>query len=173
MARIPADRQILDDDGAAHNYAIVAHPAVDGLKLAAELFGLAGPTIGKALDILKSAAVKAAKGHSVSGPQPAGEAARGVMEELLGTDIDLKGMIAEISQAIACSDLSGLAQKLLRYTTRDKVALDSPMAINLAYGANYGELAEALAYAIEANGFARFFVRLAARAGSAAGLTLG
>ena len=148
MARAPITKQIPDDDGDSHEYVFVAHPAVEGLRLAQQLFSLAGPSLGKLLD--------GAKGK-------AGHEGAGAGIGLLDLDLDFGELVRELATSVATSDVPRLAQDLLKYTTRGKMPLNSEMAFNLAYGANYGELIAALAAAVEANRFMGFFKRAVAQ----------
>ena len=146
MAKAAQTRSIVDDDGAAHEYVITCHPAVEGLRLASALFGLAGPAMGKLLDGLKGAPTSAA---------------------LLASDLDLGPLVRELAQSVVAADMAGLVRDLLRHSTRDGLLLSSEAALNNAFGGNYGEPAEAVAAVVEVNGFLRFFTRLAGQAGKA------
>jgi hypothetical protein len=142
VAKQPTARVIQDDDGTPHNYMIACHPAVDGLRLAQQLFALAGPSLGKLIEGLRGA---------------------GASSSLLDLDLDLGALLNEVSQAVASSDLPGLVSALLRHTVRDSQMLNNDAMINQAFGGNYGEIAEAVSAVVEVNGFHRFFLRLAAR----------
>lgn len=139
----PKKLSLLDDLGQSHAYLVLPHPAAEGLKLASRLFALVGSPFGKLLDSLTSGS-----------------------EE---TEIDFGGISGELAQAVLSADLPQLVRDLLRHTHRDGVDLAEPVMIDVAYSANYGELAEALAEVVEVNGFVRFFSRLAKRAGRGLG----
>lgn len=139
----PHKLTIDDDQGQPHNYLIGAHPASEGLRLASRLFALVGAPFGQLLDVLVSRGEEA--------------------------DVDLGGISSDLARALLEADMPALTRDLLRYTHRDGVDLGNAVLIDAAYQANYGELAEALAEVVEANGFARFFSRLAKRAGRGVG----
>ena len=139
----PKKLSLLDDLGQSHAYLVLPHPAAEGMKLASRLFALVGSPFGKLLDSLTSGS-----------------------EEV---EIDFGGISGELAQAVLSADLPQMVRDLLRHTHRDGVDLADPVMIDVAYSANYGELAEALAEVVEANGFVRFFSRLAKRAGRGMG----
>jgi hypothetical protein len=145
---VEAKKLSLDDDqGQPHSYLIGAHPASEGLRLASRLFALVGAPFGKLLDVLVSSGEEA--------------------------DVDLGGISSQLSRALLEADMPALVKDLLRYTHRDGVDLANGVMLDTIYQANYGELADALAEVVEVNGFARFFSRLAKRAGRGMGGLVG
>jgi len=139
----PKKLTIDDDAGQPHNYLIGAHPASEGLRLASRLFALVGAPFGQLLDVLVSR----------------GEDA----------EIDLGGISSQLAKALIEADMPALTRDLLRHTHRDGVDLGNATMIDVVFQGNYGELADALAEVVEVNGFARFFSRLAKRAGRGMG----
>lgn len=144
MSKVSSAREhvckINDDDGVPVDYALVPHRASEGLDLAKRLFVLAAPMLAQA------------QAASSVGDMDAGKVA-----EALGA-------------ALAASDVPAMVADLLKNTRRNGLGLDQPGAVDLVYAGNYGELADAVVWAINCNGFHRFFVRLAGQAG---GLGLG
>uniref|UniRef100_A0A6M3KS12 Putative tail protein n=2 Tax=viral metagenome TaxID=1070528 RepID=A0A6M3KS12_9ZZZZ len=134
---------IQNDDGVDVRYQAAQHPGTEGLRLAQRLFAVAGPALAPLLDTARRSGLDA--------------------------EIDLGGIVSALADAASSVDGPALVGDLLRYVVRDGVPLRNTGAIDVAYGANYGELAEALAWIVERNGFARFFSRLAARAGAKIG----
>jgi hypothetical protein len=149
----PPKRQINDDDGTAHAYVTLPFGASEGWRLAVALFALVSGAAGKLLDSLLGAAEGGAEINAA---------------KLLNADLDLGGAVRDLAGALLSMDGRGevLVKALLRNTTRDGAALDNPSNFDRVYQANYGELAEALAFVVEANGFVRFFGRLLTRSGA-------
>ena len=144
--RNPPRRTVLDDDGQPHEYTLTPFGSSEGWKLATELFALVGPPLGK---LLGGVIEKGAAG-------------------LLDANVDLGVVMGDLTHSLLGS--TPLVRSLLRNVTRDRQLLDNPAIFELAYQANYGELAEVLAWVIEVNGFVRFFTRLLTKAGGAANL---
>lgn len=141
MARESSIHTILDDDGNEHEYGIHPHAAGAGFKLATELFGLVGGSLGALLNTVMGA---------------------GSLKAVLATDlsaIDFGAAINDLAMSIASSDTPGLARRLLRHTVRDGKPLTKQAHFDAAFEANYGELAEALALSVEVNRFVGFFKR--------------
>lgn len=134
---------IANDNGEPVEYRVSPHRTSQGLQVAARLFALAGPSLGSALGKVNLADIR----------------------RLTDLDLDLGAVAGELARAVASEDLAGLASDLLRNVIRGGVPLDHPGAVDLAYAGNYGELAEALVWVIQINGFLRFFGRLSVRAG--------
>mgnify|MGYP001587946047 CR=1 FL=1 len=155
----PPRRQIQDDDGAVHEYAVLPFGASEGWRLAVALFALVSGAAGKLVDALLGATDG---GKDVS------------LGKLMAADLDLGGAIRDLAGALLSSDGRGevLIKQLLRNTTRDKASLDNIANFDRAFQANYVELAEALAFVVEVNGFVRFFGRLLTRSGQLAGKSL-
>jgi hypothetical protein len=143
MARDQQNRTILDDDGAPHAYVLTPHKPSDGLKIGPRLVALAGPALASLI------------GGFGSGPAN--------LTKLLEQDLDLGAMAKELSLAILREDVSDLAKKMLAGSLRDGMPLDNSAAFEVAYQANYGELAEALAAVVEVNRFVLFFSRIVGR----------
>lgn len=141
MSREPATRTIFDDDGAEHSYIGIPHPAQEGMKLALKLLGLIGPSLAMVL-------VDAFKGSKN-------------MEDVLNTDLDLKGAIGALCEKLALEATAQLLREMLRYVKRDGQDLKNDGIFGMAFQANYGELIEALKFAAEVNRFDRFFKRMA------------
>jgi len=139
----PKKMTLLDDLGQPHGYLIVPHPASEGLRLASRLFALIGAPFGRIVDAV------------VAGGEDA--------------EFNIGGASGELAQAVLSADLPQLVKDLLRHVSRDGVDLGNAVMIDVAYSANYGELAEALAEVVEVNGFVRFFSRLGKRAGKGLG----
>lgn len=137
MIREPWKTVLTSDDGEQVQYLATAHPAGEGLRLATRMFGVVGKPLSGLLEAAGSGGLDA--------------------------EVPLGKVVRELAEAIAAEDAPGLVRELLRYVVRGKDSLDRPGAIDLAYAANYGELADALAWVIERNGFIRFFSRLASR----------
>lgn len=131
----PPRRQILDDDGATHAYTLIPFSGSEGWQLAVRLFAIAGAPLGSLLS--------------------GGSAA----------SIDLGAAVRDLTSALLASDSASLVKLLLRNATRDGASLDNPANFDRAFQANFGELAEALVWTVEVNGFVRFFGRLLTAAG--------
>ena len=136
----PKKLSIESDNGSPQPYVIIPHPAGEGFRLATRLFAMAGPALGHLADVALS----------------------GKLDERL----DMAAIVSELASAAASADAPGLLRDLFRHTHRAGLDMGSTALFDSAYQANYGELAEAAIAIVEANGFARFFVRFARRAGA-------
>ncbi len=147
MARDPQTRKIDDDDGRSHEYTCVPFGAADGMRVARQLFVLAGPSLAGVLGKVKP-----------------GKAA-----ELMDIDLDIGAIIQDLVVALGAVELDVLARDLLRLASRDGRPLGGCSAasaeFDTAYQANYGELVEALIWTVEVNRFGGFFRRLGGLAG--------
>jgi len=139
----PPQRQIADDDGAQHSYSMIPFAASEGWQIGTRLFALAGGPLGKVIDGLFAGGTK--------------------------SNLDLGEALRDLAGALLASGSDGLVKALLRNSTRDGQPLDNPANFDRFYQANFGELAEALAWSVEVNGFHRFFKRLLTKA-SASGV---
>lgn len=147
----PPRKQINDDDGRPHDYRIVPFGASEGWRLAVALFALVGGSLGKLL----SGLLGSGKGADLG--------------KLLDADLDLGAIVRDLAEALMSAEGNGeqLLKRLLRNVTRDGKSLENVAVFDQAYQANYGELAEVIVWAVEVNGFARFFGRLLTQAGTA------
>lgn len=149
----PPRKTINDDDGRPHAYTLLPFGASEGWRLAVALFALVGGSLGKLLSGLLAGA-----GGSGTGT--------GSLGKLLEADLDLEAIVRDLAQALLGAEGHGeqLLKQLLRNVTRDGKGLDNAAVFDLAFQANYGELAEVVVWSVEVNGFSRFFVRLLTQA---------
>jgi hypothetical protein len=137
---------IYDDHGTAHEYEIATHPATQGFHVAGRIAGLFGPSLSKVVGgLLAGKSLQEVKG-------------------VLDADLDGQTIAAGVSDVVlmlAGGEFQGLVKELVQYCIRDNRPLSNQAAFDMAFQANYGELAELLVLVLRENGFHRFLLRLA------------
>lgn len=152
--------RICDDSSVEHRYEIVPHTTTQGIRLGIRLLAVLGPAAGRFLgETLGGASAQQATKAAVEAEPDDNEQAKKT-----GLDADISPeTIAKIADSLVerlvAADCPGLVREVLANVTRDDKPLDNPANFETAYQANYGELAEALAWAIRQNGFHRFLLR--------------
>lgn len=148
--------RLVDADGRPHAYEVTLHRASEGMPLMWEIAALvAGPLAGllSLVGALLAAMRKAVNNAPLT--------VRGAIEDpnildLVQTALgsaDLTSLGRSLQLALAQPGNSALVMRLLAQTTRDGAALDSPVAFDDAYTANYLELARAVWEVVLANRF--------------------
>jgi len=158
MARAPRSVQIPDNEGGTHEYRIHLHPNGEGLALATDVLAIVGPSAGRGFfdAVRKMASDPSLRvGANATDEQRAEAAAKQqqAFSDVLG-DLDAQALIqAAMNALVARGGLQGIAPRLLAYTFRDGVKLDTPGALDFAFTGNYGEQMRIMREVIDFNGF--------------------
>lgn len=112
-----------------HRYVAVPHPATEGMAISFRLTSMAMGVLGKIL----SSDVDLA--------------------ELTEKDLDLAGIMSDVSAFVGHEDAPALFRSILTYTSRDGAPLRADANFNKAYNGNYGELFDAAVRVMVGNGF--------------------
>lgn len=133
----------LDDDwGKAHGYTLTLHPAEDGFNLLPRLTKILGPSLGTIIGAVN------------------GIGEEGISEAELDGDA-LGRAIGTLADEIIAAGSASLLKEILAHTTRvNDESQEQKVAQHFSriYQGNYGELAEAVVWALTEN-FGPFFQR--------------
>ena len=146
--------RLIDADGRPHAYEVTLHRASEGMPLMWEIAALVSGPLAGLLSLvapLISAVGGASGGRSLRAIVDDPNVLATVSAALTGADLTSLGRSLQL--ALAQPGNSALVMRLLSQTTRDGVALDSPVAFDAAYTANYLELAHAVWEVVLANRF--------------------
>jgi len=132
---------INDCDGTKHTYELLQHPATKGLILFQRILS----SVAHPLGALVSAFQK-------SGSLPDSFEGEAMVKLLLddGLDAQVLGVAADL-MIQKVGDNMDLFHELLRYTTRDGMALSDQSVFDEAYQGNYGELMQAISWSVKIN----------------------
>ena len=135
MPREQVTKSITDDYGDVHQYLLIQHPAEEGINLLPVVLRVLGQAGGPLLDVL----VKA-------GALKDGEF------DVLEADIDgvqAGHALTQLADEFVRAGGADFCKQLLKYTVRDDK--DVAACFTSAYQGNYGELAQAVWFALDAN----------------------
>lgn len=156
--------QLKDRQGALHTYVVTPHPPEEGLRLAFEVWGLAGRPLGRLLGELAGTVELSEVQRLFDLPK---EQLKAELDRLLNTEAlpKLLGALRSVNWSeVGAAITDGLrllptarVQELLRYTSRDAASLSQPKNFNDAYRQNYRELLQVVSEVVQYNGFLDFF----------------
>lgn len=133
-------------DGKSHSYVCTPHPAGEGTALMLDLMGIAGEPLARIIESKGAQLIEQFMGGEISLDSNVSELVQGVEWARLARDV---------RSAIAVSGGAKLFVEILKYTHRDGVPL-TQAGFDIAYQQNYGELIQAVAHVVKANGFLGF-----------------
>ena len=135
---------IRDDSGQDHSYSLTPHPPTEGIPLAGRILDVVGVPASKLLADMMST----------------GSLAAVLEQDLKFSPEQIERALQLIISRLTDGAFLALIKSLLRYAQRDNKPLSNEAMFDMAYQANYGELAEALLWVIRENGMHRFLGRL-------------
>ncbi len=133
--------------GEAHYYVVTLHRATEGTKIALEIIGLLGPTIGAAVKNMMS------EGHSPVALLNAFDGEGDEDNDTVVEALDIPAITAELQRALMRPESYSLVRKLVSQTTRDGKDLKQAGEFDMAFKANYLELVQVLWEVVQLNGF--------------------
>lgn len=138
MARTQHEKTINDDEGNPHTYVVTQHGGREGVRLLGRVLKVVSGPLG----ILAAVA-----GSSVAGQPSTTDDAEGAVDALDAASV--AKALRESASALVAEGPDSLIEDILKHTFRDT----EPVAkvFDKAYQGNYGELGEAVLFALTAN----------------------